>query len=292
MLTELLSIVVPVYLCAGLGFVWVRAGRRYDTAFMTEMVMLVGAPCLTFSSLVGIEIGFGSLLKMAGAVVLATACMGIVAALALRVLRISLPTFLAPMTFGNTGNMGIPVCYFAFGDEGLVLGVCFYAATTLLQFTAGQWLWSGRISFVQLCRTPLTWASLLAIVVIAGDLEVPRWLLRTTTLMGDFTIPIMQFTLGVSLARLRLTNLPRSFFLSALKIGLGASVGFTLAEILGFEGVARGVLVLDCAMPVAVINYMFASSFNRSPNEVAGVVVLSTLLSFVTLPLILIAVLP
>ena len=292
MLTELFSIVAPVYLCAFLGFIWVRSGRRYDTAFMTDMVMMVGAPCLTFSSLVGIEIGFDRLLEMAGAVVLATSCMGALAALVLRIARVPASTFLAPMTFGNTGNMGIPVCYFAFGDEGLVLGVCFYATTALLQFTVGQWLWSGKVSFVQLYRTPLTWASLLAVAVVGLDIDVPRWLLRTTTLMGDFTIPIMQFTLGVSLARLELTNASRSLALSALKLGLGAGVGFAIAELLGFEGVARGVLVLDCAMPVAVFNYMFAASYDRSPSEVASVVVLSTLLSFATLPLLLTRVLP
>lgn len=292
MLAELVSIVVPVYLCAALGFFWVRSGRHYDTAFMTDMVMMVGAPCLTFSSLVGIDLQLDQLLEMALAVVLATCGLGLLAAIVMRIARIPLTTFLAPMTFGNTGNMGIPICYFAFGSEGLALGVCFYATTALLQFTVGQLLWSGNVSLVQLLRTPLTYASLLAVAVIGFDIEVPRWLLRTTTLMGDFTIPIMQFTLGVSLARLELRNLPRSFALSSLKLGLGASVGFGLASLLGFEGVARGVLVLDCAMPVAVVNYMFAARFDRSPSEVASVIVLSTLLSFLTLPLLLTCVLP
>jgi len=290
-LSQLVSIVLPVYLCAGLGFMWVRVGRHYDTRFITELVMWIGAPCLTFSSLVGVDLSFGQIAHMAGATVIATACLGIVAALVLRGAGLPLSTFLAPMTFGNTGNMGIPICYFAFGDVGLALGVCFYAATALLHFTIGQWMWSGRVGLGQLARTPLTWATLLAFAVKGGGVPVPEWLMRSTSLLGDFTIPLMQLTLGVSLAQILPSRIPRNLALASLKLGLGAAVGFGVASALGLEGVARGVVVLDCAMPVAVFNYMFASMFDRSPSDVASVVVLSTLLSFATLPLVLTAVL-
>ena len=287
MLAQLLSIVLPVYLCAGLGYFWVRSGRRYDTAFVTDLVMMVGAPCLTFSSLIRVGLDLDRLLGMAGAVVLATSCLALLGAGALRLMGAPLSTFLAPISFGNTGNMGIPICYFAFGDEGLALGVCFYATTALLQFTVGQWFWSGRVSFSQLAREPLAFAALAALGVIAFDVAVPAWLLRTTRLLGDFTIPLMQLTLGVSLARLELARVPRSFVVACLKLGLGACVGYALAAGLGFEGVARGVLILDCAMPVAVINYMFAARYERSPTDVASAIVFSTLLSFLSVPILL-----
>lgn len=287
MLSELVSIVIPVYLCAGMGFVWVRSGRHYDTAFMTDMVMLVGAPCLAFSSLAGGGLDFALLLSMLNAAIVAIACMAVLAALVLWLARIPLKTFLAPMVFGNTGNMGIPVCYFAFGDEGLALAVCVFAATSVVQFSAGVWMWSGELSARQLIRTPLLWASGLALGVVGLDVPVPGWLMRTTSLMGDFTVPIMQFTLGVSLARLEVTSVRRTLGLSCFKLGMGAGVGWLVAWSFGFEGARAGVLILDCAMPVAVFNYMFASKYGRSPAEVASVIVLSTLLAFATLPLLL-----
>ncbi len=292
MLTELLSIVAPVYVCAAVGFAWVRSGRAYDTAMMTDLVMLVGSPCLVFSSLVGRGIQIDVLLEMMGAVVLATSAMGAIAALALRVSGQSLSTFLAPMTFGNTGNMGIPICYFAFGDAGLALGVCFFATTAFLQFTVGHFMWSGALSLRDLFRMPLVWSSFLALACVAWNVEVPHAVLRTTGLMGEFTIPIMQFTLGVSLARLELTRVGANIALSALKLALGAGVGFAVTRVLGLEGVAAGVVILDCAMPVAVFNYMFASRFDRSPSDVASVIVLSTLLSLATIPLLLALLLP
>jgi predicted permease len=287
MLAELFSIVAPVYLCAAMGFLWVRTGRAYDTALMTDLVLLVGAPCLAFSSLVSSGVDLVALREMVVAVVLATGAMAGVSGVILRLWGLPLSTFWAPMTFGNTGNMGIPIAYFAFGDEGLALGVCFFAATSVLQFTAGQAMWSGERPGGELLRSPLIWAALLAVVVLAADLAVPSWLLRTTELMGGFTIPVMQFTLGVSLARLELTSIRRTFALAVLKIALGASVGFAMAALLGFEGVAAGVLVLNCAMPVAVFNYMFASKYQRSPAEVASIIVLSTLIAIVTIPILI-----
>jgi len=140
-------------------------------------------------------------------------------------------------------------------------------------------------------RTLLLWATLLAFAVKGGGVPVPEWLMRSTSLLGDFTIPLMQLTLGVSLAQILPSRIPRNLALASLKLGLGAAVGFGVASALGLEGVARGVVVLGCAMPVAVFNSMFASMFDRSPSDVASVVVLSTLLSFATLPLVLSAVL-
>jgi predicted permease len=291
-LTELASIVVPVYVCAGVGFVWVRTGRRFDTPLMTDLVFFVGAPCLTFSSLVSQSPDLGALADMLVAVAIATLALGGLAAVALRALGLPVGTYLAPMMFGNTGNMGLPLCYFAFGDAGLALGVCFFAATSLLQFTVGQAIWSGRASFGDVARSPLVWSVLIAFAVLALDVTVPQWVLRTTTLLGAFTIPLMQLTLGVSLAGLEVRSVGRSAGLGLLKIAGGAAVGLGVAHVMGLEGLARGVLVLQCAMPVAVFNYMFAVRYQRAPADVASLIVVSTLLALATTPALLALILP
>jgi hypothetical protein len=286
-LGELLSIVLPVYVCAGLGYSWVRAGRRYDTALITDLITNVGAPCLVFSSLVGIEVEGSAMLQMAGATLLALASFAAIASAILRLAGLPLTSFLAPMTFPNAGNMGLPICLFAFGDEGLALAVCFFATTALTHFTLGQWIWSGRVSATQLLRTPLAYSVALAAVVVASGVSVPEWTLRATTLLGGFTIPLMQFTLGVSLAELQVARIPRSLALAFLRLGMGAAVGVGLAWLLGVEGAMRGVLILQCSMPVAVFNYLLAERHGRTPADVASVVILSTIASFVTLPLLL-----
>lgn len=287
MLGDLFSIVVPVYICAGIGFLWVRSGRAYDTALMTDLIFYIGGPCLVFSSLVSQSIGRESIEQMFLAVVVAFVMLALLAAFVLRLTRQSLRTFLAPMTFGNAGNMGLPLCYFAFGDPGLELGICFFVVGTLAHFTIGQAVWSEKPSFWILFQSPIVWSVALAVLFLGAGIPVPRWLMRTTGLLGDFTIPIMQLTLGVSLAGFGIRNVGRSVGLSVLKIGGGALVGWSVASLLGLEGVARGVLILQCAMPVAVFNYMFAVRFNREPGEVASVIVASTLMALIAMPVLI-----
>jgi predicted permease len=287
LLVELVSIVAPIYCCALLGYLWTRTGRHYDSELIGDLTMTVGAPCLVFYSLVTIDLEPSALVEMAGASALAIGVMGVLSTAVLLATRQPLHTFLAPMTLPNTGNMGLPVCLFAFGQEGLALGVCVFAVTSITQFTLGMSVWAGKLSWSQLLRTPVTLASLLAVAAIASDFDPPLFVLRTTQILGGMTIPLMQFTLGVSMGRLELGHVPRALALSIFRLGLGAAVGALVAEWLGLEGVARGVLILDCAMPVAVVNYILAVRYRRSPTEVAGTVVISTLLSFGTLPVLL-----
>lgn len=284
---ELLAILAPVYLVIGVGFGWRRLGRRVDNELVADLCMNVGAPCLIFSSLLGIEIDPATLLEMGGIVVLAHLAFVIVGFVFLRVMDWPTTSFLSPVVFANTGNMGLPVCLFAFGEEGLVYGIVYFVVTSLLHFTVGQWAWTGRASLLLIVRTPLAYAAILALALSALGWTPPSWLLATTTTLGAITIPLMQFTLGVSLAQLSVSNFPRSLALSLLRLGMGFAVGVGLAELCGLEGVARAVFVLDCAMPVAVINYLFAERYRRTPAEIASLVVLSTLLSFATVPLIL-----
>ena len=292
MLSEILSIVAPVYICCGVGYLWGWLERPFDTALFTDLIMRVGAPCLVFSSLVSYEIQFDEAAEMILATFVATAVMAALGAVVLRIARLPLDTFLAPMTFGNTGNMGIPLSYFAFGETGLALAICVFAATSVLHFTFGQVIWSARVSWSEVVRTPLVWATFLALAVMALAVDLPAWLGRTTSLLGGFTVPLMQLTLGVSLARLGIVRFGRSAALAGLKLAVGLVGGLFAVWLFEFEGLAAGVLILGSAMPVAIFNYMFAERYARSPGEVAGVVVLSTLLALFTIPVLISLLLP
>ena len=292
MSSEIFAIVAPVYLCAAVGFLWARLGRAFDTVLVTDLIMGVGAPCLVFSSLVSYEIQFAEAVEMIAATTVAIACMAGVSAIVLGVARIPLNTFLAPLTFGNTGNMGIPLCYFAFGEAGLSLAICVFAVTSVLHFTGGQVIWSGRSGWGDVVKTPLVWAAVLALIMMATGWGGAPWLTRTTSLLGSFTVPLMQLTLGVSLARLGVVRPGRSLALALVKLFVGICVGLGVAWLFDLEGVAAGVLVLSCAMPAAVFNYMFAVRYERSPGDVASLVVVSTLLAALAVPVLMVLLLP
>ena len=292
MFEQLFAILAPVYLSIGVGFLWRRIGRPIDNQLIADLCMNLGAPCLVFSSLVALDVELSALARLAVIIPVAFVIFALVGFAGLRLSGLAPRSYLAPLIFPNTGNLGLPICLFAFGSEGLLYAIVIFAITSVVQFTVGQWIWSGKISFRQLARTPLVYAVFAGLMVIVTDAEVPAWLLRTTQSLGGITIPLMQFTLGVSLATLKVKRLPRSFALGGLRLGMGFAVGVGLASAFELTGVIRGVVILDCAMPAAVANYLFAEKFNRDPDEVAGVVVASTTMSLVALPLILAWLLP
>ncbi len=287
MVLELLSILAPVFVCAALGFGWARSGRPYDQEFVTTLIMNFGAPCLIFSQLVSLRVERDVIAQMALGAVLAIVGFTLIGTLVLRVMRLPRHTYLGPLVFCNAGNMGLALCLFTFGPEGLSLASVFFAVMSITHYTAGVWIWSGRASLRELLQTPMSYAAVLAVLVLLTDFPVPQWIQNTTELLGALTIPLMLLTLGVSLSRMHVSRLPRAVGLSVLRLSMGFAIGVALSELLGFEGVARGVLILECSMPSAVFNYIFAQRYQRSPDEVASLVLVSTLIALVVLPFLL-----
>ncbi len=291
MIGELFAIVAPIFVCAGLGFAWAKTKRAWDTEFVTTLTYYIGTPCLVFATLTGTPLEAAAFSQMAGAAVVALAGFLIVSSLILLVARLPFRPYLPALIFPNAGNMGLPLCLFAFGDVGLALGIAYFTITSVSNFTLGVWISSGSGSPGMLLRTPLIYAVLAALAFMTWEVEVPRWLGNTTHLVGGLTIPLILITLGVSLAQLKVANATRAVVFSLLRLGMGIAVGMAVASLFGLEGMERGIMILQSSMPVAVFNYLFAQRYDNSPADVAGMVVVSTTLSFATLPLLLLLVL-
>jgi predicted permease len=287
MILRLFSIISPILICAAIGYVWARAGRPFDTRFVTRLIMSVGAPFLIVSSLAGADVDRGALASLGLAVVCLLAVVAVVGAAVLRLLRMEIRSYLGAILFPNTGNMGLPLCLFAFGHEGLSLGLVVFVIISITHFTAGLALMSGENHPLKLLANPIVWAAAIGAVFLLTSWELPAWAGNTVGIMAGLTIPLMLLTLGVSLAKLRVQNFSRSLFLALMRMGLGFAAGMAVAHVFGLTGAARGVLILDASMPVAVFNALLAERYDRVPNEIAGAVVISTILSFVTLPLLL-----
>lgn len=287
MLADLFAIIAPVFVCAGIGLVWARSGRPFDSDVVTALTTLVGTPCLVLSSLLGVGLELQVVGTVAATAFAALAAFAAVGWTVLRVLGLPARSFLPALIFPNTGNMGLPLCLLAFGENGLALAIGFFTVCAVGQFTVGTAIASGSASLRNLARNPIVYALGVALVFMLTGTRPPEWALNTVELLGGMTIPLMLITLGISLARLRVSSMKRSLGLSVLRLGLGFGVGLGLATLLGFEGAARGVVILQASMPTAVFNYLFAQHYRTAPEEVAGMVVISTSLSFLSLPLLL-----
>lgn len=294
MLSELVAILAPIVISVLIGFIWGRSGTDYPADFVSRIVMYVGTPCLTISAMSKVEVDASVMGEVMLATAVAMTAMGGLGWLLLRSLKLDIPTYLPPLIFPNNGNMGLPLCLFAFGQLGLALALGSFMVMMIATFTVGLLLvseggWGDR--FKDMARQPVIHSMIIALAMLVTGTHLPRWIDNTVTLIGGFAIPLMTITLGVSLATLRIGTWRRSFGFSVARIFGGLGLGWLSCWILGVEDVSRSVILLQSAMPVAVFNYLLALRYDRNPQEIAAMVVISTLLAFVTLPFLLMLIL-
>ncbi len=287
MFEKLVPVVAPVFTCAAIGYFWAKSGRRFDAEMVVRLSANIGVPALVFATLVDTGVDLAALGRMAWAATAATALFGAVGAAALLAARIPLRSFLPSMMFPNVGNMGLPLALLAFGETGLALAITFFTVSAVMQLTVGVAISSGALSPRDFVRVPVLYAVAAALAFLGAGAPPPLWLVNTTKILGAMTVPLMLLMLGVALAGLRLSSVARAVGLTALRFVLGLGGGLVVAWAFGLEGPERAILVMQSAMPVAVFNFLFAQRYDTDPAEVAGLVMLSTLFGFATLPFLL-----
>lgn len=292
MLQILLPVLAPVFLSAFVGVIWARLKLPFDSSMVSRLALYVGTPCLVLSSFSHTPVPFDDLIRMG----MACACQGgitaLFASLMVRWWRADIRIYLPAMLFPNVGNMGLPLVLFGFGQEGLVLALAYFMVISMAHFSVGQSIVSGNWGWRGFLQNPILIAILMAIGLSASGVQLPRWIINTTDLLGAFTIPLMLITLGVSLASLKVHRLAWAFRFALLRVAIGVSAGLLTVELLNLDGIAAKVVILLSSMPVAVFNYLFSLRYERSPEDIAGLVVVSTLMSVVVLPVLLSWLLP
>jgi malate permease and related proteins len=287
MLGVVFSSVVPVLITILLGFLWVRYGRVLDSKVLTPIVVDVGTPCLIVSTLLKAAIAPEAFATVALATCVAIGAFAAIGALVLRFLGLRLRTYLPSIAFPNAGNLGLPIALYAFGPEGLGYAIVFFAISSIGNHSIGQALAAGTVDWKTIARMPMLYAITIGLLASYLHIEPPTWFGNTLSLIGGLTIPVMLLMLGGTLAKLQIATVSRAIALSALRIGVGALIGVIVANLFGLPEPAKAVLILQCAMPVAVYCYLYAERWQCDPEEVAGLVFLSTAASIVTIPVLL-----
>jgi predicted permease len=290
--SQLVPIIAPVLVGVLTGFGWQRLRLPFDRDFLTQLVMFVGVPCLILDGIAGLTTPPATFLSMVGYAVVVLATCGVVGAVALRVLGQPLRSYLPPIAFGNSGNLGLPLCLFAFGSEGLGLAIGFYLVGSVTQFLIGPLFQGRQPVWRTLLTTPVNYAAVAGLALLATGTQLPLWVGNSIGLLAGMAIPLMLVALGHALGSFGVQRLPVAAGIAATRLGLGFAAGWALTLVLGLEGTARGVVIIESAMPVAVFNYLLAARYDRHPGDVAGAILVSTLLSFATLPLLLLVALP
>ncbi len=282
-----LEVVTPVFLLAAIGFVWVRLGFEYRIQFVTQLAMTLAVPCLIFVALMEADIDPAALTAVSLAAVTVYAAVTVVSWAVIRLARLKTQTFLAPVIFGNTGNLGLPLALFAFGDEGLGFAVVVFAIMAIYSFSFGVWIVAGGGSPLKVLKEPLVAATILGLLFLVQGWETPTFLTNTLRLVGQLAIPLMLITLGVAVARLTPGGLGQAMWISLVKVAICVGIAWAVGRWFALDDVPFAVLVLQVSTPVAVTSYLLAQKYGADADAVAGLVVVSTLLSVLYIPVIL-----
>ncbi len=287
LITTVMQIVAPVCILSGIGFVWAKLGYEYRMEFVTRLSMTLGVPCLIFTALMKTRIDPAALTAVLLASVMAYGVLTVIFWALIKGMALDRRTYLAPLIFGNTGNLGLPLALFAFGEAGLGYAVVIFAVMVIWSFTFGIWLVSGGGSVLRVIREPAIGATLLGALFLSQGWTTPLWLTNALDLIGQMAIPLMLITLGVAIARLGVGQLGRAVWLSSGRVVICLGVAVLAGWGFALEPVAFAVLILQVTTPVAVTSYLLAEKYGADADAVAGLVIVSTVMSIVTLPLTL-----
>jgi predicted permease len=286
MIAELAGVLLPVFAIVSLGFGWRKTGVAFEREFVTRLVLNIAGPCLIIDSLSNLSLPLATVGRMAVSGMAMFASAVLATFVILKLARLPIRTFLPAIAIGNTGNLGLSVCFFAFGEQGLGLAVAVFVANSIGQFTLTPILQSGGSPWKTLVTTPVIYGAVIGSMLLFGGYELPAWIGRTVAMLGALMIPMMLLALGNTLGGLHVRRLPFASFWGLVRLVLGFLIALGIAWLLDLDGVARGVLILQGAMPAAMFSYLFAARYDHAPDDVAGIVLLSTLFSVLTLPFV------
>ncbi len=288
LITHVLNVIAPVLICTLVGFILAKTKVVFDTKVVGAVVSNVGYPTLVISHLSQQHIAFDAFIRVMGMAVIAIALFGVIGYAFLRIAGLPARAFLSPMMMNNVGNVGLPVCLLAFGNEGLAYALAFTVVVICAIFTIGMWLPIGKVSFSSLIRSPVIYAVILSLILMGTDTHLPDPIEQAATILGGLSIPLMLLTLGYTIATLTVGSIWRGTYLAGFHLIMAAGVAYALVTLFGLTGTERGVFILQCLAPVSVATYLWVEMYQEEyAADVAGMILISTLATILVLPLVL-----
>ena len=286
---KLFEVLFPVFIVVGIGYYLGKKNPKIDTTFITNFAANVGTPAMIIYALNPVNISFNIFLNYFWYYALAIGGFMITGIIVLYLLNTKdiireLPPFMMP----NTGNMGFPICLFAYGFDGLGVAAAITALIILFHFTVGVFLADRKFSFDVILKSPPFYTIIISVLLLYFNIELPVFVENTTFLLMYATIFLILMSLGIALTRLKVFSLKRSLISSFARVILGPAVGFAIIYYFNLSGFAAGVLLIQCSMPSAILNFLVGSMYSPKENvdNVASMIFVSTVISFVTIPII------
>ena len=286
---KLFEVLFPVFFVVGIGYYLGKKNPKIDTAFITNFAANVGTPSMILYALNPINISFDVFKYYFGYYVIAIIGFILIGIICLFIQNTKdIVRELPPLIMPNTGNMGLPICLFAYGSQGLGVSASISALIILCHFTLGVFLAARKFSIDVIIKSPPFYAIIIAIILLYYDFHLPIFIENTTFLLMYATIFLILMSLGIALTRFKVFSFKKALICSIGRVIVGPIIGFLLIKYFKLTGFAAGVLLIQCSMPSAVLNYLVASIYSPKKiiDSVASTIVVSTVMSFFTIPIV------
>jgi len=285
---KLIDVIAPVFFVIGIGYYLGKKNPEINTDFITTFAGNVGTPAMIFYTITTTGITLSVFTEYFIYALVIIGGFSLVGILFLLLLKKDFISELPPLILPNTGNMGIPICLFAYGTAGLGVASAIASVIILLHFTLGVLLAKKSFSFEILIKNMPIYGIIVSVIFLYFEWDVPGYLENTTFLLTYATIFLVLMSLGIALSRLKVVSWTHASILGAVRVIIGPLIGFGLIKFLNLNGFAAGVLLIQSCMPSAVLTYLVGSMYSEQKvvDSVASVIVTSTVMSFITIPIV------
>jgi len=291
-LERIFAIILPVFIITAAGYVYARLrgdAVRSDMTAVNRITMEVLSPMLIFSALAAKEFDLvqnATLFLAGGLISLGSALLAWPVG---RLLGYDNRSFVPPMMFNNCGNMGLPLAVFAFGATGLAPAVALFTAGILLYFSVGiKIVESGRTDvhtpFFRFLASPILIAIMAGMLCSLARIPLPTPLLQAMRMLGETSIPIMLFALGVRMIDVSFRCWHIGLVGAVVCPVAGLVMAWFLDGILPLTAAQRGQMYLFASLPPAVFCFIVAEKYRQEPDKVAAIVLLGNLAALVFVP--------
>ena len=285
---KLFEVIFPVFFVVGIGYFLGKKNPKIDTSFITQFGANIGSPAIVLYSVTTTGLTFSVFSEYFFYYFLAIIGFSIIGIIFLIFLKKDIIMELPPFILPNTGNMGLPICLFAYGNEGLGVAGAISSLIILFHFTVGVFLASKKFNFEIILKSPAFYSVLVSVLILYFQIPVPNFVVNTTMLLTYATIFLILMSLGIALTRLKVFSFNKALISSIARVILGPVVGLILISLFNLNGIAAGVLLIQCSMPSAILNYLVGSMYSPKTviDSIASTIVVSTILSFITIPIV------
>ncbi len=285
-----LNIVLPTFIVILIGFLFGRI-RKADISVIVEIVFYVGLPAIVFTSMVDKKIVLVDAAKVWASALFIMLGSGLVAWVVFEALRQKHSGLYLPIVIMNSVNLPFPILSLAYGTAGLAAATLFFIPDTLLLFSLGVYLASGKQwkdSIKEMARVPAIYAAVAGLLVNLFNISIPALVIKPLSFISPMVIPLILLLLGFNLSKVRITSVPTTLLASCLRIGVGLALSFLAVRLFNLTGVTRAVVMFDSAMPAAANTALLAIKYDSNESElVSSVVFVTTVASLLVIPFLL-----